>query len=172
MSWLAIVLLALAGLIVFAIAAGVIGRESHRLDAVAPRAIYLVDEAVDAVSDRLPPESQARLTHDDVRQLLQWHMDQLRQHGLQPAGSEDKVQDIDDPVVVEETGAVGYLIGRADQAGLEVDDVDVVNVVEAHLAYLDLIGAVGPPAVDADLRDVPEANRDGQSPGGAGPSAP
>ena len=44
--------------------------------------------------------------------------------------------------------AVGYVIGQAEAAGLHVDDIDVVNVVEAHLAYLDAIGAVGPPALD------------------------
>ena len=130
----------------FAIAAAVIGRESHRLDAVAPRAVYDLDEAVEYVADHLPRGSQARLTHDEVRQLLRWHMDPLREEGLQPPVADDHVQDIDEPVVVEEAGAAGYLIGRAEAAGLEVDDVDVVQVVDAHLAYLDAIGAVGPPA--------------------------
>jgi hypothetical protein len=31
---------------------------------------------------------------------------------------------------------------------MDVTDVDVVNVVDAHLAYFDAIGAVGPPATD------------------------
>jgi hypothetical protein len=151
MTVVAIVLLVLAAIGVFAIAAAVIGREAHRLDAVAPRAVYILDEAVDFVADHLPPESQARLTHDEVRQLLAMHMGWLREKGLQPPIAVDHVQDIAEPVVVEETTAVGYLIGRAEAAGLEVDDVDVVNVVEAHLAYLDAIGAVGPPAEDPDV---------------------
>jgi hypothetical protein len=74
------------------------------------------------------------------------HMAQLREHGLLPAQAVDHVQDIDDPVVVEETDAAGYLIGRVDAAGLPIEDVDVVHVVDAHLAYFDSIGAVGPPA--------------------------
>ena len=42
---------------------------------------------------------------------------------------------------------VGYLLGEADRSGLELlDDVDVVNVVDAHLAYFKAIGAVGPAA--------------------------
>jgi hypothetical protein len=98
------------------------------------------------VADHLPPESQARLTHAEVRQLLQLHMAQLRRYGLQPPVAVDQVQDID-AVVVEETDAAGYLIGQVDAAGMDVTDVDVVNVVDAHLAYFDYIGAVGPPAV-------------------------
>ena len=62
MDGITIVLAVIAGVLVFAIAAGTIGREAHRLDAVAPRAVYQLDEAVDFVADRLPPASQARLT--------------------------------------------------------------------------------------------------------------
>ncbi|HKA03335.1 MAG TPA: hypothetical protein VKD67_03370, partial [Acidimicrobiales bacterium] len=144
----AIVILVLAGLAVFAIAAVTVGREAHRLDAVAPRATYVLDDAVEYVADHLPPESQARLTHDEVRRLLRMHMAQLREHGLQPAQAVDHVQDISEPVVVEETDAAGYLIGRVEATGLPIEDVDVVYVVDAHLAYFESIGAVGPPADD------------------------
>jgi hypothetical protein len=142
----AVVILVLAALVVFAIAAVTIGREARRLDAVAPRATYDLDEAVEYVAENLPPDSQARLTHDEVRQLLRLHMAQLREHGLQPAAPLDHVQDIDEQVVVDETDAAGYLIGRVEAAHLPIEDVDVVRVVDAHLAYFDLIGAVGPPA--------------------------
>jgi hypothetical protein len=145
---LAVLILVVAGLAVFAIAAVTVGREAHRLDAVAPRATYVFDDAVEFVADNLPAESQARLTHDEVRQLLRVHMAQLREHGLQPAQAVDQIQDISDPVVVEETDAAGYLIGQAEAAGLDVEDVDIVHVVDAHLAYFESIGAVGPPAAD------------------------
>jgi hypothetical protein len=142
----AVLILVLAGIAVFAIAAVVIGREARRLDARAPRATYVFDDAVDYVADHLPPDSQARLTHDEVRQLLRLHMSQLRQYGLQPPVAVDQPQDIERPVVVEETDAAGYLIGQVDAAGMDVEDIDVVNVVDAHLAYFEAIGAVGPPA--------------------------
>ena len=60
----------IAAVAVFVIAAVVVGREAHRLDAVAPRVVYQLDEAVDFVSDRLPAASQARLTPAEVEQLL------------------------------------------------------------------------------------------------------
>lgn len=141
---------AIAAVAVFVIAAAVVGREARRLDAVAPRAVYELEEAVDYVADAVPPASQARLTPDEVRQLLRMHMRLLRDKGLQPRVAEDQVQDIADPLVVDDTGFVGYLIDAAEGAGLQVDDVDVVAVVEAHLAYLDAIGAVGPVADDPE----------------------
>jgi hypothetical protein len=151
MTALAVVLVVLAAVVVFAIAAAVVGREAHRLDSVAPRAVYDLEEAVTFVADALPPDAQARLTLDEVRTLLGMHMAQLREKGLQPSVAVDHVQDISDPVVVEETSAAGYLIGQAEAAGLEVEDVDVVNIVDAHLAYFERIGAVGPEAVDPDV---------------------
>jgi hypothetical protein len=151
MTVVVVALLVFAAAAVFAIAAVVIGREAHRLDAVAPRAVYDLDEAVAFVADRLPPDSQARLSHDDVRALLVLHMARLREEGLQPPKVVDRPQDIDVPVVVEEASDAGYVIGRAESEGLRVDDVDVLDVVDAHLAYFDAIGAVGPRAFDPDV---------------------
>lgn len=44
-----------AALLVLAIAAAVVGREAHRLDAVVPRAVYILDEAVEFVCGRRRP---------------------------------------------------------------------------------------------------------------------
>ncbi len=72
--------------------------------------------------------------------------------GLQPANVIDRRQDIDHLVVVGEDDLTAYLLGEADAAGIAIiDDVDVVNVVDAHLAYFEAIGAVGPKALDLDL---------------------
>lgn len=152
MDGITIVFAVIAALAVFAIAAGAIGREAHRLDAVAPRAVYQLDEAVDFVCDRLPPASQARLTPEEVEQLLLFHMHWLHEQGLQPDGVVDLPQTIDTPVVLTEDALTAYLIGEAEANGVDLlDDVDAVNVVEAHLAYFEAIGAVGP---QAGLDDV------------------
>ncbi len=146
------VFVAVSVLLVFAIAAGAIGREAHRLDAIAPRAAYQLDEAVDFVCDRLPEESQARLTPEEVEQLLVFHMQWLHSQGLQPDQAVDQQQLIDETVVVTEDALTAYLIGESERTGLELlDDVDAVNVVEAHLDYFEAIGAVGP---QAPLDDV------------------
>ena len=141
-----------AALVVFAIAAGTIGREAHRLDAVAPRAVYMIDEAVDFVADRLPPESQARLTPAEVEALLVAHVNWLHDHGLQPDRVVDVRQAISEQVVISDDALVAHLLGVAEELGVDLlDDVDAVNVVDAHLAYFAAIGAVGPLAHDPDV---------------------
>ncbi len=131
----------------FVIAAVVVGREARRLDAVAPRSVYIPEEAVEFVAEYLPQDSQARLTPSDLEQLLTFHMRWLHSKGLQPANVVDRRQDITSTVVIGEDTVVGYLLGEADRDGIDIiDDVDVVNVVDAHLAYFTAIGAVGPKA--------------------------
>ena len=152
MDGITIVFAVVAALLVFAIAAAVVGREAHRLDAVAPRVVYQLDEAVDFVCDRLPEESQARLTPEEVEQLLVFHMRWLHEQGLQPDRVVDLPQSIDDPVVLTEDTLTAYLLGEAEANDIALlDDVDAVNVVEAHLGYFEAIGAVGP---QAPLDDV------------------
>ena len=96
---------AIAAVLTFAIAAGTIGREAHRLDAVAPRAVYQIDEAVAFVSDQLPPDSQARLTPAEVEALLVAHLRWLHEKGLQPDNAEDARQEITDVRQAEERQA-------------------------------------------------------------------
>jgi hypothetical protein len=141
-----------AAVCVFLIAAIVVGREAHRLDGVAPRSVYLIDEVVEFVAEYLPEETQARLTPAELEQLLTFHMRWLHSKGLQPTNVIDRRQDIDQLVIVGEDDLVAYLLGEAERNDIEIlDDVDVVNVVDAHLAYFAAIGAVGPKAVDLDI---------------------
>ena len=131
----------------FLIAAIVVGREAHRLDAVAPRSVYVPEEAVEFVAEYLPAASQARLTPAELEQLLTFHMQWLHAKGLQPTNVIDRRQDIAEPVVVSDDSLVAYLIGESERAGLDIlDDADLANVVDAHLAYFEAIGAIGPSA--------------------------
>jgi len=142
----------LAALASFVIAAVVIGREARRLDSVAPRAVYDLDQAIEFVADRLPAETQARLTFDELRVLLKLHMRWIHDKGLQPADVIDRPQGITDVIVLGEETLTAYLLGKAEESRIEVlDDVDVVHVVRAHLAYFEMIGAVGPSASSNDL---------------------
>lgn len=152
MSAVTLVFAIIAVVCVFVIAAVVIGREAHRLDGVAPRVVYQLDEAIDFVADRLPPDTQARLTLEELRKLLVLHMDWLRLKGLQPQDVVDRPQDIVDTVVIGEETLTAYLLGEAEKVRVDVlDDVDIVHVVRAHLDYFDAIGAVGPSASSNDL---------------------
>jgi len=60
------------------------------------------------------------------------------------------VSDEDLPAVAEDDEGVAFVLLRALDAGLDVDDVQIVLVIEAEMAYLEAIGALGdavePPA--------------------------
>ncbi len=104
------------------------------------------------MADRLPEQTQARLTFEELQALLILHMRWLHAKGLQPDRIIDRPQDIDEVVIVEEDSVVAYLLGVAEGEGIELlDDVDVVRVVEAHLEYFQAIGAVGPQAAPDDV---------------------
>jgi hypothetical protein len=147
MSAVLIFAIILATLLVFAIAAVTVGREARRLDSFAPRAVYELEQATKFVADRLPSDSQARLTFEELRKLLVFHMRWLHDNGLQPLGVIDRRQDIVEEIVITEETVTAYLLGAAEKNRIEIlEDVDVVHVVQAHLDYFDAIGAVGPVA--------------------------
>ena len=149
MSAVLIVASIIAALLVFAIAAVIIGREARRLDSMAPRAVYELEQATQFVADNLPSETQARLTFAELRKLLVFHMRWLHDKGLQPAGVVDRQQDIVDEVVIDEQTLTAYLLDAAEKNNIEIlDDVDAVYVVKAHLKYFDAIGAIGPQSND------------------------
>jgi hypothetical protein len=84
--------------------------------------------------------------------MLTLHMRWLHAQGLQPDRAVDKRQDIADLLLISEDQLSAYLLAEAEKSGVELlDDVDVVHVVRAHLAYFDAIGAVGPTASSTDL---------------------
>ena len=147
MSAVTVAFVTASAVLVFAIAAVAVGREARRLDAVAPRAVYMLADAVAYVAERLPSDSQGRLTYDEVEQLLVAHMRWMHAKGLQPGDVIDRPQDIDEEVVAHEDTLTAWLLAEAERRDIELlDDVDAVRVVQAHLAYFDEIGAVGPKA--------------------------
>ena len=137
MIWLFFVL---AALIVFAVAAATVGREAFRLGHEPPATIFDLDEAVDYVADDIPDDAQARLTYDEVRELVLAELDHLRDEGIFGYPGEEPRPE--DDVVVSEDDAVAVLLAE----GLDVVDEDVVLVVESLHNYLAEIGAIGPKA--------------------------
>jgi hypothetical protein len=143
--WLFVVLAAVA---VFAIAAVTVGREAFRLGHQPPATIFDIDEAVGHVADELPAESQARLTYDEVRELIVAELDHLERTGLlaRPGGDVELAGGTTPDVVLADDDAVAVVLGRAEAAGLDVTDEDVYQVITGLHGYLASIGAVGPQA--------------------------
>ena len=129
-----------AGL-VFAIAAVVIGREARRLAARAPGRVFEFEDAVTFVCDNVPGAVAAVLSPDDVRRILNWHLEYFRIKGTSSNGASPKVEG---PVVVSGAETVDFVLQRAEADGLEYTPEQVHAVLDAQMTYLESIGAVGP----------------------------
>jgi hypothetical protein len=141
------IFLLVGALLVFAIAAAFVGSETFRLGHETPSAIFDMDEALQEVGDALPEDVQARLTYDELRRLIAATLQHLESKGLAAAPGRDvRVIGERDEVVVAEDDAVAVVLGAVDNEDLEVADEDAYAVIKGLLAYLDRIGALGPPA--------------------------
>ncbi len=138
------VLYAVVGLVaVFAIAAVVIGREARRLDAVPPRPVFDMDEAVAWVAEHLPFEVSAVLSHDDVRSIIDWNLEYFRSKGVSGNGS---TPHLDAQVVVGGAETVDWVMAKAEQTGAGYTAAQIHAVLDAQMIYLEVIGAIGPEA--------------------------
>jgi hypothetical protein len=134
-----VLVVVLAAIAVVVIALVAVGREAFTLGAQPKQAHFDLEEAVNFVADRLPDEITAVLTFDDVRSILRWHLEYLRDRGV-PVRRD---QNAGGPVVVEDDEGIAWVLGRADEAGLEVTDEEVATVLEVELEYFKAIGAIG-----------------------------
>ena len=136
---------------VVAIAFVSVGVAVGRLEHETAPSVYRLSAAVDYVADRLPDEVTARISYDDVRTVLGWHLDWFAAVGLATShGQElgDPAVAVDDMAVADTGAACDAVVARSLNEG-GPDPVDVVCILEAQLAYLSEIGAVSagePPA--------------------------
>ena len=133
-----IVALAIAG--VFAIAAVVIGREVKRLSLRPPQKSFDFEEAVAYVCDHVGLEVASILSPDDVRKILDWHLEYFRLRGVASNGSRPHTEG---PVVVSGAETVDFVLMRSEASGTAYTSEQVHAVLDAQMRYLEEIGAVG-----------------------------
>ena len=133
--------------VVFAIAAVVIGREARRLDAVPPRPVFDMNEAVAWVAEHLPFEVSAVLSHDDVRSIIDWNLEYFRSKGVSGNGS---TPHLDSQVVVGGAETVDWVMAKAEQQGVSYTAAQIHAVLDAQMTYLEAIGAIGPEATPGE----------------------
>lgn len=134
-----IVFVVLTAVAVVVIGLVTLGRLTARLEDAPPTSVYEVAEAVEYVADRLPDELTAQLSFDDVRDLLLWHLDYLEDRGVARDSGDATVSG---PLVAADDDGVAYVLGKATDAGMEIPDTWVVQVLDASTAYLVAIGAI------------------------------
>jgi len=137
-----VIVFAVAALIiVFVIAAVVIGREAKRLGNVPPRPVFDFEEAVEWVCRHVSDDVAAELTPDDVRQIINWHLEYFRLKGLSSNGHGTQSEG---PVVVGGAETVDFVLMKAQSAGFAYTPTQVHAVLDAQMTYLEAIGAIGP----------------------------
>ena len=136
-----VVFIILSAVAVLVIGLLAVGRLAGQLAEQPRPALYDRAEAVDFVADRLPDDVTAQLSYDELAQLLQWHLDYLEELGVARAQGVEHVAS--GPLVAAEDDALAFVIGRATDAGLAVEDVTVVQVIDCNEKYLEAIGAIG-----------------------------
>ncbi len=148
MIWL---IVAVGAVLVVTIAFVSVGAAVGRLEHETAPSVYRLASAVEYVADRLPDEVTARISYDDVRTVLGWHLDWFTSAGLATShGQElgDAAVATDDMAVADTDAATDAVVARSLEAG-GPDPVDVVCILEAQHAYLAEIGALSegePPA--------------------------
>jgi uncharacterized membrane-anchored protein YhcB (DUF1043 family) len=139
------IFLLLGLVIVVVIGLVVLGRETARLSDVARPAVFDMTEAIDFIADRLPADTQARISHDDVRWILLADADLIEDATAEQL--EEVAAELEEQrQVVDEDAAVARILDLADGSGRDLADEDIVAVLDARLAYLEAIGAIGPEA--------------------------
>lgn len=136
-----VVFIVLSAVAVLVIGLLAVGRLAGQLAEQPRPAVYDRAEAVDFVADRLADDVTAQLSYEELATLLQWHLDYMEELGVARAQGVDRVAS--GPLVAAEDDALAFVIGKATEAGLEVDDVVVVQVIEGNEKYLEAIGAIG-----------------------------
>lgn len=109
-------------------------------------------EAIEFCAEALADEVTAVMSYDDLRRLLRLHLEWIQAYHWAPESPNMA------PIVFEEFDPISYIQERADTVGLVVDPGHIKAVVDAHSAYLRVVGALhidDPVAVEADLANTP-----------------
>jgi hypothetical protein len=110
--------------------------------------VYVIEDAVTFIADRLEPEVRSRLHRADVLRILEWEIYYLQ--GLAQQRRSTPVETIAGGAAA----AVEYITREiAEQNKVTYDSGDVAAVLAAEAGYLASIGAVGAPVVEQ--RDDP-----------------
>ena len=138
--------------LVVAVAAILVVREAGRIARQPPPALFDPDDAYDYVVERLDDVVAATLTPADVRRMLDFELEYLKQRGIATNGSGGAPPE---PVVFGGPDTVSYILRRAAATGESYLPEQVDAVVETQLSYLRAIGAIGPPDLAGGPRESP-----------------
>lgn len=145
-------MIAVGAVLVIVVALLFVGWAVGKTSSMPDQIVVDMHEAIEFCAEALPQEVTAVVSYDELRRLLRLHLEWVQFYHWAPEGESDG------PILFEEHDAVDYMVERADVVGLDVTREQIVATVEAHSAYLQVMGAIhleDPVKVEADLADYP-----------------
>lgn len=144
------VFFAVGAVAVVLIAFVAVGKAVAELETERNPAVYDLNDAVEWIAQRLPDEVTARISFDDLKTLLRWHLDWFQEAGVASRHGEElaTAQVRVDGAVAPHEAAIDAIVARSLAAG-GPEAVDVVCVLDLQMKYLTAIGAVGDEVVDS-----------------------
>ena len=142
---LVIVIVIAAVLVVVVIALVAVGRVVAQLENVDAPVVLRVEDAVEWIADRLPEETTARVSYEDVELILECHLAWFADKGLATEYGEELAarSPADGELVAPVDEAHDYVVALLLAEDVPIDPVDAVQVVALHTDYLRRIGAFG-----------------------------
>ena len=144
------VILAVGLVVVVAIALVAVGGGVAKTASMPKQIVYEVQESIDFCAEALPDDVTATLSYDDLRRLLRLHLEWIQAYHFTPEG------DPDGPLVFNNEDALAYVMERAAITRLPVSADHARQVLDAHLAYFQFMGAVHVEAPDVVRTDLEE----------------
>ena len=132
--------------LVVAVAAILVVREAGRIARDPPPALFDPDDAYDYVVEELDDLVAATLTPGDVRRILDFELEYLRQRGITGNGSHEGPLA---PVVFGGPDTIAYILSGRPSHGRGLPPRAGARRGRDAARYLRAIGAVGPPDLNA-----------------------
>ena len=142
MIWV-VALIGLVAITVIAVVA--VGRVSVELEGTIAPALLEMEDAVEVVSEAIPFEVSAVVSHEDVEEVITWVLEWFDELGFVSDFGEEMGGEWvrGDRAVADEIGAVDFAVSRGIETESTVDSLHITVIVDAFVAYLRDIGAVG-----------------------------
>ena len=142
MVWVVVVV---GFVLVSSIAVFAVSRVSVELEGTIAPALLEMEDAVEVVSEAIPFEVSAVVSHEDVEQVITWVLEWFDELGFVSDFGEEMGGEWvrGDRAVADEIGAVDFAVSRGIEEESTVDSLHITVIVDAFVAYLRDIGAVG-----------------------------
>jgi len=154
-----IVIIVVAAVVVLVVGLVSVGSAVGKTRTMPDQIVIDAHEAIEFCAEALPGDVTAVLSYDQLRRLLRLHLEWIQAHHWAPETNRSaaKKTELSGPILFEEFDPADYVMERASAVGLSVTRDHALATIQAHSAYLRVVGALhqdDPALMEADLNEV------------------